>query len=221
MKLRLVKLPASVLLLLLLAVCGCSTTHFIVPAPVIREYDQPIPAKCGFLMSPKLRDQWYTKKDGRTRIDVPIGKVVLDFALANLKRAFQLPEHTPSDTDPTVVEDFSVLRYESHGGEAGLRLKLNAIEFMIENGTAFAKLNFTLFENPRQAIFTKDYYGKGTPEQAAGLLQKTIYAQNNIELSTAAALTMIYQDLLDDIRIAVNELQAAEATVPEPLPPSE
>jgi hypothetical protein len=187
--------------LAMLACAGCTTQHFIVPAPIVRQYHDPLPVSAGFLMGRSLRDQWYSKKEARTRIDVPIGKVVLDFAEANLSEAFKLPDIADRpETRPYPRRDFYVIRYYDRRSEEGLLIKLNEIEFKIEGTAAYARLNFTLEDAEGNELFTKDYYGKGTPDEGQGILQKTIYAESNIELSTAAALTMIYQDLLQDIR---------------------
>ena len=198
-------------MILLLAAAGCTTQHFIVPNPIVRQYQDPLPVAAGFLMGRSLRDQWYSQKSARTRIDVPVGNVALRFAEANLANAFQLPDiaHRP-ETRPAVRRDFYVIRYYDRRSNEGVLIKLNEIEFKIEGTTAFARLNFTLEDPEGRELFTKDYFGKGTPEQGQGILQKTIYAESNIELSTAAALTLIYQDLLQDIRDQLSQQPLAE-----------
>jgi hypothetical protein len=191
--------------LILMIMAGCTTHHYIVPSPIIRTYRDPLPIPAGFLMSRELRDQWFTTRGTRSRIDIPIGKVVLDFAHANLSEAFKRPETArETDVSPVATRDFYVIRYYDRRSQEGLLIKLNSIDFILEETTVYAELNFTVEDATGREIFTRDYYGKGTPEQGEGILQKTIYAQSNIELSTAAAMTMLYQELLDDIRDVVS-----------------
>jgi hypothetical protein len=192
----------SALCLLAVVPVGCRTNYYIVPLPIIKAYEAPLPVNCGFFMTRDLRDQWWDSTSGIPRIDVPIGKVVLDFAKANLQDAFRRPEapENPEGVGVT-IPDFYTIRYADRRSNYGILLKLNAIDFRLEGTTAVCTLDVTLEDAANREIFTRSYSAKGTPEQGVGLLQKTLKGgQGSIELSTAAALDQIFQNILADIR---------------------
>lgn len=188
---------------LLLAICvltGCKTHQYIVPSPIIVEYEDPFRFPAGFLMSRHLRDQWFSQKSGIGRVDIPVGKVVLDFAKAHLENAFQPPEQmAASATTPVATEGFYTIRYYDRRSNQGILIKLNSIDVMLEDTTVYFRLNMNVEDASGKIVLQKDFYGKGVPEEGKGILQATVYKENAIELSTAAALSMIFDELLDDI----------------------
>ena len=193
--------PAVLSVLFLFAAASCMTHHYIVPPPIVKSYADPIPFQAGILMSRQLRDQWYSTESMRRRVDVPIGKVVLDFAKAFLENAFEIPgEKLPSEIAPETTKDFYTIRYYERRSREGILIWITGIDYMLEGIEAYCKLDVTIEDATGTEVLTKTYYGKGTPSEGRGLLQRTLYQENSIELSTAAAMEMIYTELLDDIR---------------------
>jgi hypothetical protein len=197
---RLDRILVILALLLPALFAGCKTNMYIVPLPIIKDYEAPLPINVGFFMTRDLRDQWWDNQPATPRIDVPIGKVVLDFARANFKNAFRHPAtpETPEGVGET-VRDFYDIRYADRRSNRGLLVKLNSIDYDVKGKTAYCTLSVTLEDAAGREVFSKSYSAQGTPEEGTGLLQRTLYGENSIELSTAAALTTIYQQMLADI----------------------
>jgi len=194
------------ILLLPVLLTGCRTNFYIVPLPIIKEYQDAVPINCGFLMTRELRDQWWDNQPASPRIDVPIGKVVLDFAAANFKNAFHRPgtPDNPEGIDPT-LRDFYTIRYADRRSSRGLLIKLEAIDFDVDDKTANCTLSITLEDAAGRRIYDRSYAAQGTPAEGAGLLQKTLYGDSSVELSTAAAMNQIFQNMLADIRALVEQ----------------
>ncbi|MCF7855534.1 MAG: hypothetical protein K9N51_12100 [Candidatus Pacebacteria bacterium] len=191
----------TVLCIVILLAAACMTHHYIVPPPIVKDYEDPIPFQAGVLMSRQLRDQWYSTESMRKRVDVPVGKVVLDFAKAYLQNAFEITEKKlPSEIAPETTKDFYTIRYYERRSRQGILIWIKSIEYMLEGVDVYCKLDVSIEDSTGTEVVAKTYYGKGTPREGKGLLQRTLYEENNIELSTAAAMELIYSELLEDIR---------------------
>lgn len=188
-------------ILMLGLAAGCKSYNYVVPAPIVQQHAEPLPFQCGFLMSRELRDQWYSDKTVRSRVDVPIGRVILEFARAQLQNAFKTPTTTPvSDVAPETTRDFYTIRYYERRSQDGLLIRVRSIDFDVEGTRVRCALSIDIADARGQAILSKVYEGEGVPGAGHGLLQRTIYGENALELSTAAALSQIFTAILNDIR---------------------
>lgn len=194
-----------VVALIVVAATGCVGYHYIVPAAVIQAYNDPLPVQGGFMMNRELRDQWYRKRSVRTRVDVPVGKVTLDLANSYLAKAFKVPAPAPKPgTQVETTDDFYTIRYYDRRSEKGILIILTKIEYeLLEAQTVSCALTVSIEDAAGNAFISKRYEGVGSPHEGAGLLQKTIYQENLIELSTAAAYRKIFSAMLSDIRTSL------------------
>lgn len=199
-RMRMIAPAAGGILLALLLLGGCKTHQFIVPQPIVAEYEDPFSFPAGFLMSRELRDQWFTKEATVGRVDIPVGKVVHDFAKAKLHNAFKPPrERRETAVTPQPTEGFYTIRYYDRRSEQGILIRLNSIDFQLDGSEVLCRLNMSVEDASGKTVLRRDYYGKGDPEEGRGLLQTAFDKENAIEFSTAAALDLIFDQLLDDI----------------------
>ena len=199
----------TIIVLLSLA-ASCRTTYYVYPGPIAPAYENPIPIQAGFLMKKELREEWFSKKEGTRRIDVPVGHVVLDFAKASLRNAFQRPE-TVERSDPSIPipeRDFYTIRYYDRRSENGILYKLNDIDYQINGDTVTCTLNITVEDAGAKELFTKNYTGSS---DKAGTTVTSLplplfsKAKSHLEKNTATALGTVFQKLIQDTRRLVGK----------------
>ena len=188
-------LGAMVLLTAILS--GCTRYYYVVPSPIIMQHEETLPMAVGLLMEPEIRDQWYRKKSmgSRLRIDVPVGKVALDFARADLQKAF---------------ENYYAERYYDRRSETGLLVIVNEIDYRLDGREVTVEMELSIEDETSTELMRKRYRGVGNDaESVTGMF---VGGQRDVEVNTARAFEQIYSELVHDIRVLVG----AEPSDPEP-----
>ncbi len=192
--------------LLALPLLGCKRFIYAVPSPLVRYYDGAAPITVGLLMAPELRDSWfrYNSESMRKRVDVPTGKLTLDFARANLREAF---------------EHFYDERYYDRRSEEGLLIKLERIGFVLDGIEVEVALHLRVEDESKTDILTKVYQvrGKISPNRLTPRIP--FYGekpQKSIERNTAVAFEAIYGELVTDILVLVGMVAPPPPETPLP-----
>ena len=180
------RLTMAVIALGLLAVAGCWTTNrFIVPSPIIRDYDNPMPVTVGFLFVPEVRDLWYHSQSGSSRVDVPVGKLAMDFARANFQNA---------------VSNFYTERYLDRRSQRGVLIDMRRVRFEMGDNTAVCNLDIVVLDAANKEILKKSYSGVGQLQDADKSILRPYTGESKLELVTAQAFSTAFQEMLADVR---------------------
>ena len=170
---------------------GCISNYYVVPTPVVKQYDNKLPVQVGFLMNNELRGQWYSQRDfAKGRLDIPIGEVVEKHANAFLSEAF---------------EEFYMVRYSHRRSETGILLKLNSIKFIILDDQAYATLNVTIEGEDGQEIKTSDYFGVGVTGESMPMRIRVSRVEEELAESTRLALYWAFREVLLDVKILLDQ----------------
>ena len=182
-------------------VAGCRTHHYCVPASEVAEYKKTIPFPAGFYMSNELRNTWFKKEKKFSRIDMPLGTIVLNTAKARLKNAFTKTENVDLTSIPsTAGRAFYTTPFKSRRAEAGILIKLKSLDFKTKNNVAECKMTFAVEDKNGKDIFEKQYTATGQEKVGGSVLGVFGSDYKKINKSTEIALCNIFSQLLVDIR---------------------
>jgi hypothetical protein len=170
---------------------GCVSNYYVVPTPVVKQYDEKLPIQVGFLISNELRGKWYSQREfTKGRLDIPIGEIVEKHAQAFLSEAF---------------EEFYMIRYPHRRSKTGILLKLNSIKFIILDDQAYATLNITIEGEDGKEIRTSDYFGVGVTGEDMPMRFRVSKVEKELAESTRLALYWAFREVLLDVKTLLDQ----------------
>lgn len=180
------------LMVLFLAAPGCMRNIYVVPNALTEQYAAKAPLTVGLLMVPELRQQWFKWKSEsrRKRVDIPVGKLALDFARAGMREAFQ---------------DFYVERYYDRRSEKGLLVIIRRLDFSLQGNEVVLITDVSIEDESRSQVFAKTYRIRGKSARRAIIRVpfRGKIAEKVIEANTREAFEETYKQLVLDIYVLV------------------
>src|SRR3972149_6319544 len=182
------KLLKGSLLLVVALLIGCAhSVEFKSPDPY--QYGSTIPLKTAFYMDKALQGKmWSGRSAGAgiaNRWDVPVGKVVHEYAISYLKNGFT---------------GFSDMESLTAKPAYDILIKVIDINYTMAGQAAHCDLNFTIENSSGNQIFSKKYHADG-PSGYGRVFAGGAFAQKSaIRQSTHVVMETIFKNLLEDIR---------------------
>lgn len=182
------KLIKGLLLLIAFVLIGCA--HRVeFRSPDMHRYEKPVPLGAIFYMDQTMKDQTWSGRAFSSGIanrwDVPIGRVVGQYANTYLRRGFK---------------DFNEIESLPATPTYDILIKVHELYYYMEDQAAHCDIAFSI-ENPfGDRLFIKKYHADG-PSEFGGVVWGGVFVQKSaIRQSTHVALETIFMGLLADIQ---------------------
>ena len=182
------KLLKGLLFLPALVLIGCAhSVEF--RSPDLHQYGRPVPLRALFYMDQTTKDKTWSGRAATSGIihrwDVPVGKVVGQYANAYLKGGFK---------------DFNEIGTLSSKPTYDILIKVTDLNYYMAEQAAHCDLAFAIEDPSEKQLFNKKYHADG-PSELANVFWGGVFVQKSaIRQSTDVALQTILRDLLADIQ---------------------